>query len=164
MRAAAIELEPVRADPPAGPPLDVVHGRDDALVADVRHATAAFADDVMVMATWAAGHVGVLAGGEIDPLEDLELGQQVEDAEDRRPADPEASHPGVLDEVCGREMAFTRGDEVGHHAPRLRQAVAGGIHRLDERRRPASSHTTIRRRFRDHVSDGTRRNRVLASR
>ena len=164
MRAATIELQSMRADPPAGPPLDVVHGRDDALVADVRHATAAFADDVMVMATWTAGHVGVLAGGEIDPLEDLELGQQVEDAEDRRTADPEAPHPGVLDEVRGSEMTFARGDEVGDDAPRLRQAVAGRIHRLDERRRPASRHTTIGRRFRDHVSDSTRRSRVSTSR
>ena len=163
MRAATIELEPMGADPPAGPPLDVVHRRDDALVANVRHATAAFADDVMVVATRAAGHVGVLAGGEVDPLEDLELGQQVEDAEDRRPPDAEAPHPGVLDEVRGSEMTFARGDELGDHAPRLRQAVAGRIHRLDEGRRPASGHPPIRRRSRDHVSDSTRGADIVAS-
>lgn len=140
---------------PAGAALDLLDGGTEAQVLDVGGGPAALADDVVMVSLRLAGHVGVVAAGEVDALQDLQLGEEVEGAEDRRPPDAETAHPGVFDEVRSSEMTFARGDQLGDHAPRLRQAVAGRIHRLDEGRRPASGHPPIRRRSRDHVSDST---------
>jgi hypothetical protein len=51
----------------------------------------------------------MVAAGEVDALQDLQLGEEVEGTEDRRPPDAEVARLGVLDEVVGREVAFAGG-------------------------------------------------------
>ena len=89
----------MRRDAPARAPLDVLDGRHEAVIAHVRDAAAALADDVVMVTTRSARHVGVLAGWQPDSLEHVQLGQDLQDAEDRGPADPEVSDLGIVDEI-----------------------------------------------------------------
>ena len=130
-RAAAVQLEPVGLDLPAGAPLDVLQGKTDLL--DLGDAAAARADDVMVVAGRLTGHVGVLAGGQVEALQHAQLSEEVQRAEDRGPADAQPARPRVADEVRGGEVAFACHDELRDSAARRGQPVAGPVERRHER-------------------------------
>ena len=72
-----------------------------------------------------AGNVGVLAGREVQPLDDPELGQQFERPEERRPADAEAAVTNEALEIGRREVTRLLRDQIRDGTPRLGQAVAG---------------------------------------
>jgi hypothetical protein len=78
---------------------------------------------VMVMARLAAD-VRVLAGGQVDALDEPELPEQLEGSEDGGPADPGVVRPGIGNEVGGREMSRASGDQVGDQAPGGGGAIA----------------------------------------
>ena len=79
-----------------------------------------------------AGHVGVLAGRQVESLDDAELGQQVQRPKERRPADAEPPLAGRGLELGGGEVPVVLGDEVGDGASRLGQPVAGVIEGVDD--------------------------------
>ena len=136
-RAQAEQLEPVGVDAIPGPPTDLADHRLEAGVADIGGPPTARAHDVVVVGRL-AGDVGVLARRQVEALHGAEFLEQVERAEDRRPADPEPSAPGVGDEVCRGERPRTRRDEFrddpprsGHPVPRVvegRHERLGGCH------------------------------------
>ncbi len=105
---------------------------------------------VVVRGLRVAADVGVLAVGEVHPLDEAEVREHVERAEDRRPADPEPAAARVRLEVGGREVALAGGDEPGDRAARLGQPVAGVVEGGDQRlglgHATASSATVTARR------------------
>jgi hypothetical protein len=74
-----------------------------------------------------ARNVGVVAVRQVEPLDGVELGEYVEGAEDRRPTDPLAPPARIGDEIGGREMARTSGDQVGDRSSSVGQSIAGVI-------------------------------------
>lgn len=69
-----------------GPPGDITHDGSQARVIDVFGAPAPGAHDVMMVA-WLARDVRVLACRKVDPLHELELGEDVERPKDGRSPD-----------------------------------------------------------------------------
>ena len=51
-------------------------------IEDFLDTSTALADDVVVVRLWLTGDVGVVAGGQVDTLQHLELGEEIERAED----------------------------------------------------------------------------------
>ena len=74
----------------AEPLADLGEHRGQARVLDVERPAAAGADRVVVVDGIAAD-VGVVAVGQVDALDEAEVGEHVEGAEDRRPPDPDAA-------------------------------------------------------------------------
>ena len=87
----------------------------------------------MVVAGRLAGHVGVLAGRQVQALQDAQLREQVQRPEDRGPADAQAARPGVIDEVRRGEVALAGHDQLRHGTAWPGQAVPGAVQRGDER-------------------------------
>ena len=131
-RADAEELEAVALDPVAGAPPDRAGDALDPRIVDLLGPAAARADQVMVVSRL-AGHVGVLAGRQVEPFDQPELLEQVERPEDRRPSDPQPAGARVGDEIGGGEVAAALGDELGHRAARRRHPVPGIVQRSHER-------------------------------
>lgn len=113
-------------DPVAGPSPDLPGDLSQAEIRDVGRPATARADDVVVMGRL-AGDVGMPAGGQLEPLDEAEFGEQVEGPEDRRPSDPEPLRARLGDELGGREMTRLRGDQRRHGAPRLGGSVARAV-------------------------------------
>lgn len=112
------------AGTPAGFRGDGLH----AAVADPGAATATGADDVVVvLAERRADDVGVLAGGQVEPLEGVEVGEQVECTEERRPPDAHATGTHVVQKLSGGEVSLPFADQLGNGTPRLGQAMAGPL-------------------------------------
>ena len=97
----------------------------------------------MVVVGRLAGDVGVLAGWQVQALDEAELEQHVECPEDGRPADAEVRAGARVDQVGRREVAVLVGDERRHRAPRLGHAVArcARARRGGGRRRPCPDDT-----------------------
>ncbi len=114
-------------DLPARVPLDLLDSRRQPLVVDLGHATAHLAHDVVVVMTGFARDVRVLAAGQVDALQQIELGQQVERAKDGGTTDARSADTSILDEVRGSEVAFARGNKVRHSTARLGQSVPGRV-------------------------------------
>ena len=134
-RAASVEApEPVGIDLPASPPLDVLERAGQADVLDLRDTAADRADEVVVVvARGGTGHVGMLARGQVEALQDVQLGEEVECPKDRGAADAQAACSGVSDEVRGREVTAPRDDELGDREARLGQPMAGPVESRDQR-------------------------------
>ena len=79
-----------------------------------------------------AGHERVAARRQVQPLDDAEVGEDVQRAEDRGPAEPEPTAPRLLEELLGREMATAARDEPGERAAGRGQPVAGGPERPND--------------------------------
>jgi hypothetical protein len=124
--AAPEQLEAVVVDSVAGPALDVVDDGTPPGVVDVVAPAARRADDMVVMGGFAR-HVGMLATGQVDPLDRLHLGEQVERPEDRRATDPETAPSGVGHEIRGGEMRGPGRDQLRDRAPRIGRSVAGVV-------------------------------------
>ena len=78
--------------------------------------------------------VGMVAAREVNPLNRIELGEQLECPEDRSAPDVETPFPGIVDEVCCCEMTASIGDQPGHDPARLGESVAGSIQHIHDRR------------------------------
>src|SRR3990170_6567526 len=81
-------------------------------VADVGGAAARRADDVVVVIR-PAGDVSVLAVGEVDALDGVELDEDVESPEYRGAADAQPSPARIGGQVGGAEGTLARGEGVG---------------------------------------------------
>ena len=104
-----------------------------------------------------AADVGVLAVGQVHPLDEAEVREDVERAEDRRPADPEPAATSVRLQVGGREVALASGDEPRDRAARLGQPVAGVVEGGDQRlglRHETASRATVTARRRASIPRG----------
>lgn len=109
-----------------GAPRDVPHDRTEAGVVDVLAPATAGAHDMVVVAGL-AGHVGVLAGRQVDALDEVEVGQHLEGPEDGRAPDGETTFTGRIDEIRRREVTGAIGDELCHGAARLGHAVITAV-------------------------------------
>jgi hypothetical protein len=81
----------------------------------------------MVVVGALARYVGMVPGGQVQALEEVQLGEQVQGTEDRRPRDPQTTCPGIVQQARGREEAFPRCDELCDSAARLGEYVSGPI-------------------------------------
>jgi len=118
-------------DPETGPAGDLLGEGGEAEVADLGAPTASGAHDMVMMGRF-AGDVGVLAGRQVEPLDEAEPREQVERSEDRRSPDARAPPAPVGDEVGRREVAVAAVDERRYRAAGLRHAMTGPSERLDE--------------------------------
>ena len=93
--------------------------------------------------------VGVIPAGQVHPLDCVELGEQLQGPEDRGPANVQLPLSGVINQVGGAEMAAPLGDQLGDHAARLSQPIAGQVEGRDDCRwfRHAYDDTTNRARL-----------------
>ena len=107
IRTQPEQLEPVVFDPEPPPAGEFAHDLPQAGVLDLRRAAAARTHDVVVVGG-RAGDVCVLAVRQVEPLDDPELGEQVEGAEQRRATDAEPDDmvsTSVLEPIRRREVS-----------------------------------------------------------
>ena len=86
----------------------------------------------MVMGRLAAD-VGMLAGRQVEALDDTQLGEHLERPEDGGSADAQAAVVGRRDELGRGEVAFLVGDQRGQRPARLGQPVPSTIKGVDDR-------------------------------
>ena len=79
-----------------------------------------------------ARHVRVLAGGQVDPLDEAESLERLERPEDRRSPGAGTRGPGRGDEVGGGEVPVLRGDQFGQGPSRGGPAEAGAFERDED--------------------------------
>ena len=111
------QLDAVGVDPEPGQPLDLGDGVVEARIGDLGRPAAARADDVMVMGA-GAGDVGMIATRQIEPLDDAELDEQIQGAEQGRPAHPDVPVAGDRGELRCREVPVVGRDQVGERQAR----------------------------------------------
>ena len=75
----------------------------------------------------------MIAARQIQPLDDAELDEQVQGAEQGRPADAEAPITRDRGQLGRREVPVMGGDQVGERQARRGQPVAGVVERADDR-------------------------------
>ena len=154
-RAHPEQLEAMLVDPEAGLAGDVTDTRRRPVSSISVGPAAARADHVMVVDRLAAD-VGVLAGGQIDALDDAELLEDLERPEDRRPTDPEVARPRLGHDARSREVPVLVGDKAGERPPRLGQPVAGLVERGHECGRVAHGRMLAQNETQSHYLDGQR--------
>lgn len=103
-------LEAVLVDAVAGSPGDLTDDQSKTRVVDFVRSPAARADH-MVVVRRLADDVGVLAGWQIQAPDQVELFEDFERPEDRRPADSQAPRPDARDELGGGEVTLLIGDQ-----------------------------------------------------
>lgn len=113
-------------DPVPGAPGDVAYDGAQAGVVDVLAPATARAHDMVVVARL-AGHVGVLAGRQVDAFDEVEVGQHLQGPEDGRAPDGEATLTGRIDEIRRREVTGAIGDQLRDRAPWLRHPVITAV-------------------------------------
>lgn len=86
-------------------PTDLFDEPDQVAVGDVLTAPADRADEVVVVLLRVAHHICVRSARQIEPLHDLQGGEQLEGPENRGPADVELLAPAALQQVGRGEMA-----------------------------------------------------------
>ncbi len=98
-------------------------------VAHLSGSSASRADDV-VMVGRLADHIGVHAVGQVEPLDEPKLLEQLQCAEDRRSTDGEATPFRLADELEGGEMFVTIREHLGDGSAGSRDEPAGSIERV----------------------------------
>jgi hypothetical protein len=121
----------VRLDGVAASPRDLGDHAGKAAVLDSRRPTAARTDDVVVVGG-RARDVRVLAGREIEALDNVKLRQEIERPEERRPTDPESPAARGRLELGRGEVAVVFGDEIGDREARRGKPIAGSLERIDD--------------------------------
>jgi hypothetical protein len=120
------EFESMRLDAVATAPRDLVDGCRQAEILDLGRAPTPGAHDV-VMVGRRAGDICVLAVGQIEALEDAELREEIEGAEQSRPANAQSAVTRDRLEIRGREMSDGFGDQARDRAAWGSQPLAGQI-------------------------------------
>src|SRR3954467_14119279 len=108
MATQAEELEAVRVNAEPGETLDFGDSLVQPGIGDLGRPAAARAHDVMVVRS-RAGNVGVLPAGQVEPLDDAELDQEIQGAEQRRSADTEMAVPGNRGQLGRGEVPIVGG-------------------------------------------------------
>lgn len=124
--AQSEQLDPMRVDHVARPALDLARHRLDPAIFDLGASTTALADDVMVVCRL-ADDVGVLSGRKVEALDEAELLEQLQGAEDGRPTDAKPTPFCLADEIERGEMIPALRDHLGNEPARLRHVVAGFV-------------------------------------
>jgi hypothetical protein len=109
-------------DAVAAPSRDLLEDASHPAVAHVGRLAALGADDVVMMGR-IAGDERVLAGWQVQALDNSELGEDVEGAEHGGAADPEPLPSRCGHELLGGEMAAALADQAGEAPPRFGDAV-----------------------------------------
>ncbi len=91
--------------------------------------------DPEVMVCRLAGHVGVLAGREVEALQDVAVREKIKRAEDHGAPDAQPTITCVIDQVGCREVPFTARDQVRDGASRLSGPIASEVERRHKRLR-----------------------------
>jgi hypothetical protein len=131
--AQSEQLDSMGVDDVARPCLDLAGDRFDPAVFDLGAPTTSLADHVM-MVSRLADDVRVLPAGEVEALDEAELLEQLEGAEDRCPADAQPASFRLTDEIKRGEMVAALRDHLGNDAPRLGHVVAGFVQGVRERK------------------------------
>ena len=87
----------------------------------------------MVVVRALAGDVGMVAAGQVQPLDDAQLGEHVQRPEDRGAAKAPMLRPGGRDQVRGSEVAGPLGDQAGDRQTCIGRSVGRGAESRDER-------------------------------
>ncbi len=119
------------SDQIAGPSGDALDDIAQSLVLHIGRAPTARADQMMVVIR-PAGDVSMLARGQVEPLEQAELHEQIERAEDGRPTDATASCVRVRQQIGRREVPGLAGHQTGHHATWSGQATRAALQGREE--------------------------------
>ena len=120
------------ADGVVEPAAELVDGALEPVVLERRDATAAIADQVMVMVL-AAGQGRLVAGravADVEPLDESHPLEQLERPVDGRDADRAAAVAELVGDLAGAEDAVLVADQLEHGRPRGARAMAGGAQRL----------------------------------
>jgi len=149
--AQAEQLNSMRVHDVSRPGLDLAGDRIDPAVLDLGAPSAALADDV-VMVGRLADDVGVFAVREVQTLDEPELLEQLQCAEDGRAPDAEASSFCLTDKLERSEVVPALGDHLGHDAARLRDVVAGLVQGVGERERITHSQNDTKSRINGGLS------------
>ena len=113
-------------------PPDLVDQPGQFAVGDVLAVPATRADQVVVVFVRIAHDIGVRAAREIQSLHDAQVGQQIQGAEHRRPADVHPLEAAAFKQVGGGEMASGGRNELGYQAPVWRCLITCPFERLDD--------------------------------
>ena len=116
----------MRVEDESCPRLDIAGDCVEAQVADLGGSPAVRAHHVVMVARL-ADHIGVGAIGQVKTLDETEFLEQLECPEHRRPAHRQPPSPGLANQLPGREVFVTIGEELGHRPARRRHEVAGPI-------------------------------------
>jgi hypothetical protein len=111
-------------DAVAAPASNLLEDASHSAVAHVGRLAALGADDVVVMGR-VAGNERVLAGRQVETLDDPELGENVERPEHGGAADPKPLPPRRGHELVGGEVAAALADQAGEAPARFGDAVSG---------------------------------------
>jgi hypothetical protein len=129
--AEAEQLKPMHIDPVAAPAGDLGDGLRDSAPFHLCGPAAAGAHDVVVVPR-RARHVGVLAIGQLDALQDAKIGQQVKGTKEGGAAEPLVSAAGDRFQLGSGEVPIVPGDQIGHDATWASQAVACLVQRSND--------------------------------
>ena len=114
------------------PPPDLIDQPSQLSVGDVLAAPAVRANEVVVVLVRVADHVRVRAAREVQPLHDPQVREQVQGAEDRRPADVHAFATAALEKIRRREVASGGRNQLGYQAPVRRCLITCPFERAND--------------------------------
>jgi hypothetical protein len=138
-------------DPEAALPLDLADDRLQTLILDLDRRAAFPAHNVVMVLFRRAAHVGVVARWQIESLERVQLGQEIEIAKDGGAPEPQSSPARIFDEVRGREVASACRDQVRDRPARVRDPMTG----TRDRREQISCRIGTRSAWHFHAPDDT---------
>ncbi len=127
-----VQLEPVGLDDVARMSSHLIDHVLEAVILRLVGPAAPRADDVVVMGRF-AWNIGVLAGRQIQALQDLQVREQVKCAEDGGPTDAQATVARLIYQVRRREVAVTLLDQLRDGATGFGEPVSGLIECRHER-------------------------------
>jgi hypothetical protein len=108
-------------------------GRDfsHSALPEIHRPPALSANDV-VMVAWVAADVRVIAVRQVQPLDRLEIGEDLQGPEDGRASGSEAPTPGIGNQVGRVKRAIAAEDEIDDCPPRVGHAISRAIERYGE--------------------------------
>jgi hypothetical protein len=112
----------------AGAPRNLGRDFSHAAFTEIHRPTALGANDVVMVARIAAD-VGMVAVRQIQPLDRLEIGEDLQGPEDGRASGPEASPPGIGNQVGRVKGPIAAEDEVDDRSPGVGHAISRAIER-----------------------------------
>lgn len=133
-RTDPVQLESMGLDDVPGVSSDLIDHVLEAVIIRLVGPPAARANDVVVMGRFAR-HIGVLTGRQVEALQDLEVGEEVQRPEDGGTTDTQATVARLIDEVRRREVTVALLDQVGDGATRFGEPITGLIECGHERLR-----------------------------
>ena len=125
VRADPEHLQAVGIDREAGRRLDPLQDGPQAQLADLDRSAARGAHHMVVMGVGRARDVGVLSGWEVDALDEVEVGEELQGAKDRGAANGPPPRARGGEDILGGEMPILVRDRLSDGTASHSQALAG---------------------------------------